>query len=416
MKSGSNIDKLFREGLNNPQHHAFNEGAWSNMESMLNQKDRMSWMSVGRLSAAALFLSTLFVASSGISEQALLAENNVGQNTAKIVDQPVKPSSSRLIIADNSDSRSEVEKTLITNESPIVAEIAENGAIKTNPDMSSGNSKIVDNDVSLSSFKAVSKVEDKEEIGNAEMTQMDPRENLTLAFVEPKSLSEVDVDMDAVGFDPVDAANLPKTLNQSISVFAGITLENGLGSSQDITANNLLYTAGMYYTVGLGNDVSISTGLGYRSKSGKGIDLSRTQTEYGFGKTSTTETLSLDRLHYVDLPIELSYDIKGKHSVIAGASVSYLVGVKSAIETKNEESLHNPTTQSENTWDYRDGLNNLDANLRVGYDYKLNTNLSIGGMVQYGLMDITSNETFQVVDNSKNVEVRVTLKYTPFRF
>jgi len=31
-------------------------------------------------------------------------------------------------------------------------------------------------------------------------------------------------------------------------------------------------------------------------------------------------------------------------------------------------------------------------------------------------MDITSNETFDVQDNSNNLEVRVTLKYTPFRF
>jgi len=156
--------------------------------------------------------------------------------------------------------------------------------------------------------------------------------------------------------------------------------------------------------------------LGYRSKSGKGIELIRTQTEYGFGKTETTETLALNRLHYIDLPVELRYDIKGQHSVFAGASLSYLAGVKSALTTTHEESLQSSTNSTENTWNYQDGLNKLDAGVRLGYDYKLNQNLSIGGMVQYGLMDITSNETFEVQDNSNNMEVRVTLKYTPFRF
>ncbi len=423
MKDQSNIDKLFRNGLSNPSPHAFNESAWENMSDMLDQRDKMSWMSVGKLSAAALFLSTLFVASSSITDSTDLAKISTQVSGASKVEQPIEKANAQPVLASNQKQTKEiitVEPAQLTVTDTKTPEAFSNAVVIDHP--ATKNTKTKENWATVSNNMPFALPESNKDINptdvseSTEVAQLNSRENLTLELVDSKTLTNIDVDFADAGFDPVDASNLPKSLNQSLSVFGGLMLENGLGTSPSLTASNLLYTAGFYYSVNVAKNFNISTGLSYRSKSGKGVELSRTQTTYGFGKTERTETLALDRLHYIDLPLEVSYDIKGKHSIIAGASIGYLAGVRSSLATKNEESLYASSEESKNTWNYRDGLNNFDANLRLGYDYQLQNNLSIGGMVQYGLLDITNDQTFNVVDNSNNLEVRVTLKYTPFKF
>lgn len=421
MSDKSNIDRLFREGLNNSAPHAFNEAAWDNMSSMLNEREKLSWLSLGKLASAALFLSTLFVGSN-IPDVGLLATSEAENprieinSTRTVVDKP-------LLAANNLEGK---RFKADTKNSPVPSTRSDfssspegkgdyeasaiGGAAPNSNEFVAIEDLAIDNSENIASLEENAKsVIDSEYESNL-------INSITINKITPNSVKSINIESEDYSFDPVDQTTMPKLNIQSLSVFAGITLENGLGSASQLSANNLLYTAGFYYNIAATENLSFSTGLGYRSKSGKGIELSRTQTEYGFGKSETTETLTLNRLHYVDLPIEVQYNIKGKHSVIAGASLSYLAGVKSAFATTHEESLQSSTTSSENTWDYEDGLNKLDAGIRVGYDYSLNQNFSIGGMVQYGLMDITSNETFEIQDNSNNMEVRVTLKYTPFRF
>ena len=116
------------------------------------------------------------------------------------------------------------------------------------------------------------------------------------------------------------------------------------------------------------------------------------------------------------MPLEVNYNLKGKHNILVGASTSYLVAVNSQLEETKTESLKESQSTTSSSWDYQEGLQNVDLNLRVGYDYNLSNNLKIGGQVQYGLTDITSNQIYEVQDNSNNMEVRVTLKYNPFKF
>ncbi len=415
MSSKSNIDELFRDGLSNPTPHAFNENAWDSMNAMLNERDKFSWMSLGKLASAALFLSTVLIGSNIPDAQLIASSGKSIQDTEASYTQTSSENSGQLKIA---ESRSLESKNSLNKS----ANIRTNQELKIN-NINKVLLAVAGNDRQALPVEVVEVNNSSFESKTGDVVPANqPNEfyskynEVNIVKIEASALDPLKVDFAESGFDPVDKSSMPKRNIQSISVFGGITLENGLGSTGQLSANNFLYTAGFYYNIETTQNISISTGLGYRSKSGKGIELIRTQTEYGFGKTETTETLALNRLHYIDLPVELRYDIKGQHSVFAGASLSYLAGVKSALTTTHEESLQSSTNSTENTWNYQDGLNKLDAGVRLGYDYKLNQNLSIGGMVQYGLMDITSNETFEVQDNSNNMEVRVTLKYTPFRF
>ena len=424
MSSKSNIDKLFKDGLGNPSPHSFNEDAWNNMNSMLNERDKFSWMSLGKLASAALFLSTLFIGSTIPDAQLIASSETTTQSNAVSSIRPFAKNSTTLESNSSSLFGSKDNASFFTSADSDISgnKIPENGESNKTLIAMYGRNNSIAPIASKASNNVVSSLA-KQETSYDGLVSKKQAENpslnsdiSTISKITPSSLEAFNVEFPEYGFDPVDASTMPKNYIRSLSVFGGITLENGLGSASQLSTNNLLYTAGFYYNIEATPNISVSTGLGYRTKSGKGIELSRTQTEYGFGKSQTTETLALNRLHYIDLPIEVRYDIKGQHSVFGGASISYLAGVKSAIAKTHDESFQSSISSVENTWNYKDGLNKWDAGVRVGYDYNLGQNLSIGGMVQYGLMDITSNETFDVQDNSNNLEVRVTLKYTPFRF
>ena len=391
MSSKSNIDELFRDGLSNPTPHAFNEDAWDSMNAMLNERDKFSWMSLGKLASAALFLSTVLIGSNIPDAQLIASSGKSIQDTEASYTQTSSENSGQLKIAESRslESKNSLNKSanIRTNQEPKINNTNKALLAVAGNDRQALPVEVVE--VNNSSFE--SKTGDVVP-ANQPNEFYSKYNEVNIVKIEASALDPLKVDFAESGFDPVDKSSMPKRNIQSISVFGGITLENGLGSTGQLSANNFLYTAGFYY------------------------NIEATQNIYGFGKTETTETLALNRLHYIDLPVELRYDIKGQHSVFAGASLSYLAGVKSALTTTHEESLQSSTNSTENTWNYQDGLNKLDAGVRLGYDYKLNQNLSIGGMVQYGLIDITSNETFEVQDNSNNMEVRVTLKYTPFRF
>jgi len=422
MSDKSNIDKLFREGLGNPTPHAFSEAGWENMNSMLNEREKFSWMSIGKLASAALFLSTVIIGSNIPNNQLIASSETTTQNTE--VNSPRSIAQNSISLAANNSGNFGLQKedSFVRDSKLSSNQLPENN--KTNKTLVAATRENVtdlpndfneeDKTSSSSIERAENSIESSSE-GNIDVFAFNS-EFSNIDKIKPSSLESIEVDFAEYGFDPVEKSTMPAIHNQSLSIFGGITLENGLGSANQLSGNNFLYTAGFYYNLEASENISVSTGLGYRSKSGKGIELSRTQTEYGFGKSQTTETLALNRLHYIDLPIEVRYDIKGKHTVFGGASISYLAGVKSAIAKTNNESFESSTSSVENTWNYNDGLNKWDAGVRVGYDYNLGRNLSIGGMLQYGLMDITSNETFEIQDNSNNMEVRVTLKYTPFRF
>jgi hypothetical protein len=422
MSDKSNIDKLFREGLGSPTPHAFSEAGWDNMNSMLNEREKFSWMSVGKLASAALFLSTVLIGSNIPDNQLIASSETTTQNTE--VNSPLSIAQNSISLATNNSSNFGFQKEdsfvrdsdFSSNQLPENKKTNKTLVALTRDDVNvlPGDYNEEDKTSSSSIERTENSIESSSE-GNIDVIAFN-NEFSNIDRITPSSLESIEVDFAEYGFDPVAKSTMPKVLNQSLSIFGGITLENGLGSVSQLSRNNFLYTAGFYYNLEASENISISTGLGYRSKSGKGIELSRTQTEYGFGKSQTTETLALNRLHYIDLPVEVRYDIKGKHTVFGGASISYLAGVKSAIAKTNDESFESSTSSIENTWNYTDGLNKWDAGVKVGYDYNLGRNLSIGGMLQYGLMDITSNETFEIQDNSNNMEVRVTLKYTPFRF
>lgn len=416
MREESNIDKLFREGLSVAQPHAFNEAAWDNMSAMLDQKQSFSWQRVGKLASAAMFLSTLFIASNQLP---------VETETSLIVQNQTESAINAIIEGASIENRAQTEnaQASLTSSAKEQAATDRNGsdllAESFTPKPASQISVSVkeestENTEDVESFKSETASSEIAFTSNA-INKLEPAP-ADLGGVLGTTTDRLALNDDYAGFDPVDPESLPKNKRQSIGFYGGFTLENGLASTTDMGIHNLLYVGGLTYSFELSENISLNTRIGYRSKSGKGIELSRTQTTYGFGKSTSTQTLALNRLHYAEMPLEVNYNLKGKHNILVGASTSYLVAVNSQLEETKTESLKESQSTTTSSWDYQEGLQNIDLNLRVGYDYNLSNNLKIGGQVQYGLTDITSNQVYEVQDNSNNMEVRVTLKYNPFKF
>ena len=108
MSSKSNIDELFRDGLSNPTPHAFNEDAWDSMNAMLNERDKFSWMSLGKLASAALFLSTVLIGSNIPDAQLIASSGKSIQDTEASYTQTSSENSGQLKIAESRSLESKI--------------------------------------------------------------------------------------------------------------------------------------------------------------------------------------------------------------------------------------------------------------------------------------------------------------------
>ena len=100
------------------------------------------------------------------------------------------------------------------------------------------------------------------------------------------------------------------------------------------------------------------------------------QDSYSFGRSLNRFELTPKNTHYLELPIYLTYSIGGRHLVEGGVSASYLLGIRGFTKLVREEgpseSINDPHWISKN--DFKEVI----ANVMLGYQYKINSNLHFG--------------------------------------
>ena len=115
-------------------------------------------------------------------------------------------------------------------------------------------------------------------------------------------------------------------------------------------------------------------------------------------------------LTYVDIPLQIGYNIGARHSVLFGMTFSPLVGYVPSTEVNNVDNSSSETTRAK-SFD-RDGFANFDVAGALGYRFQLTHKLDLTSDLRYGLFDVTDNQYFNtgLVDD-RNHQFRVGINY-----
>jgi len=119
-------------------------------------------------------------------------------------------------------------------------------------------------------------------------------------------------------------------------------------------------------------------------------------------------------LFFTNFSFVTDYRIAPKHKFTATIGLDYLAAARSNMSYKNSPHSADISTVNDN-WGVKDGLNQFDFRLGIGYEFQLTNKFAILLQANTGFLDRTNNDFFE--NDFKDIEGRLMLglKYNIFR-
>ncbi|UTW63813.1 PorT family protein [bacterium SCSIO 12741] len=399
MDKPGNIDDLFRKGLEdvNPE---FSANSWEQMESMLDQRTKVNWYRRAGMAVAALLLLSggWFFLGSDEEAPAVIGADQIAEKASNAATDQTSSAVSTASLFPETESESPLPSATSSAESTL--SVVPNETISADQE----------SPVSAVSEEALPQDQpEAQELAAMASSSAELHSLMPKGFAVNSSTWDLDgASMETSG-DPIDRNSI-RNKRSEIGLRAGLLLNEGLQQRTGIFGGKILQNAGIYYAYHLNSRWAIETGLNYKALSGKGSTLTFTEVDYGFGKTVKTTQIKARSMHYLELPLDVRFSPAAKHTLFAGASVSYLLSVKSDVTSTEEEILAGSSTETQTHWGYQNGFNSLDIAIRAGYDYEVDNRFKVGVLGSYGLKDVTQDQFFEAGDN-RNLELRLRLSY-----
>jgi hypothetical protein len=193
-----------------------------------------------------------------------------------------------------------------------------------------------------------------------------------------------------------------------ISVQMGSNLLSGYST----TKNELAWEpfGGLLLSAKISPKFSIGSGVRYFQISQPLQTLSQDYISLGFKREISTVVVYTDKLHYIDVPISLLYNLSTKHRIVATFQTAYQLTGDNRLVTSNPDG----STVEAKDKGYTNGFRDFNYSIGLGYEYRIRRGKSIGVNANLGLTDITKNEYFNINRFDRNSFVGLYLKFDLF--
>lgn len=161
----------------------------------------------------------------------------------------------------------------------------------------------------------------------------------------------------------------------------------------------------------LNDQVDIETGIYYDFRGSLNSRISYlTSTDMGANVNYFSSTRSLS-LHYLDFPVHFTYKY-GKHSVVLGMHYANLIAMRNETINTREENGTVTTESTTKQWNRNDGrFSSFDLAAILGYEYAVYDRLKVCSRFNYGLFDVTDDNSFGNSVRDKNIQFRIMVDY-----
>lgn len=373
------IDGFFREASNH-QKVSYNDAYWKEMEAMLNTekpvKRRFFWWFFG-VTAVVLMVGTGYYFMT-VQQHSVQVSGSQEQQSGEAL------SSDRSELSEGALEYGEEKVTGADETQQVLSDRAEIDREKLS--LRSNNTRVnSDRQVAASDGTTAFVLE------NGQVEGYEHSENTTEK--EGFDVNPLKLDREWGGLHLSDEENRSlKTFPTADPAASGrfgfyVGVDAGAGTSYIKSSKDLLVQwgakMGVDYT--FGNRIRVGGGVGFRQQIIKNLNLERNREYYSFGLISVNQSISYDRLQFIDLNLHAHYSFR-KINLGVEVTPSYLISARAKMEQTQVVSgkieYESPVSEMdvEQQFVRTDNLNpfGIDAGLSFQYEFKYKMILELG--------------------------------------
>lgn len=425
--SDKELDNIFNKKLSN-REFAFNPSNWEAMEAMLDAekgKGAFYWWSSAAILVFGLFVSGLiFIQGNPVGTRSSIENivNSIEANDQEINGTISQELNNQDMISDISSEQDNLQETPVSN---IQKEIQESNS--SNLAVEEVRESIEQPSIDDADAVSESRASDQDQIVS-EVVSDNIEEHLPFEVEELPTISNLD--QVVLGYKGISLVS-QKTKSLKFNVRTNrvrpnvirryqkqheFSLQAGPDFSRSIKPNDLTtgVLVGANYQYRFSYTWSLNVAVNYSTRTSLGVALSSDSAFLGFGWENVETVVHNDRLDYIEVPIEIAYNINPKHQVGFGTYVSGIFNVNSRIDKihSSTKGIGKTTSRKENG--ISENFRLLDYGVTGSYFYQYSPSIAVGAQLKYGLPDITKNVDIPLNGDDQNIQTRIILKYRLF--
>jgi hypothetical protein len=196
--------------------------------------------------------------------------------------------------------------------------------------------------------------------------------------------------------------------NKQIGIYLGSSLNIGVAKAATLSA---IY--GISFHRQLTSQWAFTIQAGYFSSGKINYERCNEVTTYSLGMNTIEDSISTSKLHYLTIPISLSYTVHPKHLISVGASPTFLCDSRNKV--KHEEIVNGESVLKKEYKDHglSNGISPFDLQITLGYTYLLTKKLSVGINIYNGLIKTTDKSIYMnpLYSNKQNRGITFQVNY-----
>lgn len=157
-------------------------------------------------------------------------------------------------------------------------------------------------------------------------------------------------------------------------------------------------------------NIQTSIGLNYWERGALNSFIQADSVVYGFGATTYSNNVTVQRVQYLEVPINVAFQLK-KGQVFTGLQLHYMLNATGQLQQTVSDAFQQQTAAAISQKGYQSVFRKLDMSVALGYEYPIATNFLLGGQLQTGLLDVTSNDVFNNSVIDRNTQFRIFIRY-----
>lgn len=296
---------------------------------------------------------------------------------------------------------------VINNEPELNTAVAEtNNSKKQKTEKNTVTPEVLSETVAAIPRSGTTTVEPNTGIAESETASAEENNKKLLSFLEVEPLGHRQFFSTATVSSPVKKSPVkyPPSSYTYITLEAGMNYYNPSGS----IANTADFHTGLRWHRYLSQRFTFSTGFGYGRLHQNHGTRTYNSYSYQFGEKVTSTRINTFRLDYLELPVNIHYRIKTRHSISAGLQFNYLLQSAELISKTGEQN------SSKKDMGHFKAFSPFDIQSNVNYVVILPNRFIVTTGYYFGLMDITDNKSFKNTRYDRNSGFRLTLGYKLF--
>lgn len=197
---------------------------------------------------------------------------------------------------------------------------------------------------------------------------------------------------------------------------AGANYLSGWKTNDTRDGRGVNFTGGVNYMYALNRKLGVSGGLHYTETGHLSAWSHESKSKsYSFGERIDVTVITPEKVSYLQVPFKVNYAVTDRNVFGAGYIFSYLLTVKSKVETSGQGYGYTPSGSSSITRGYTEGFNMFDSQVSVFYRHRFYDRLWLNAEVLLGIMDSRKNAFFGNPVAERNSGLKLSVMYTLFQ-